>query len=117
VTDQNNDPKLITAYLLGELSEFEQDQLEARYFVDDALFERLLEIEDDLIDRYARGDISDRERLRLERHFLKSPARRTRVRFAEAMLRHVTMLAADVRQARLSWWRELMMRLQPKRPD
>lgn len=117
MTDQNNDSKLITAYLLGELSEAEQDQLEARYFTDDALFERLLEIEDDLIDRYARGDISDRERLRLERHFLKSPARRKRVRFAKAILRHVTVLAADIHHGRRSWWRELMARLQPKRRD
>lgn len=117
MTDQHDDPKIITAYLLGELSEHEQEQLEARYFADDALFEQLLAIEDELIDRYARGEISGPERLRLERHFMKSPARRKRVRFAEALLRHISLLAADVHRQRLSWWRELAALLRLKEPN
>jgi anti-sigma factor RsiW len=116
VTDQTND-LMITAYLLGELSEGEQEKLEARYFADDALFEQLLAIEDELIDRYARGQMTDTERQRLERHFMKSPARRKRVRFAEALLRHVSALAADVRRQRLSWWHELKVLLQPNEPN
>ena len=107
MTNQDNDPKMITAYLLGELSELEQEQLEIRYFADDALFAQLLAIEDDLIDRYARRQISGDERLRMERYFMKSPARRKRVQVAEALLRQVGSLAADVRRERLSWWREL----------
>ena len=116
MTDQSNDSKLLTAYLLGELSDAEQEAIEVRYFTDDALFEQLLDIEDELIERDARGQISDSERRRLERHFLKSPARRKRLRFAEALLRHVGALAADVRRQRLSWWRELMRLLRPKGP-
>jgi anti-sigma factor RsiW len=108
---------MITAYLLGELSDAEQEEIEVRYFTDDALFEQLLAIEDDLIDRYVRGQITDSERLRLERHFMKSPARRKRVRFAEALLRHVGVLAADVHRQRLSWWRELMTLMRPKGLD
>ncbi|MEN3332707.1 MAG: hypothetical protein V7641_2072 [Blastocatellia bacterium] len=114
--DQSNDAKRLTAYLLGELSDAEQEEIEVRYFTDDALFEQLLDIEDDLIDRYARGQISASQRRRLERHFLKSPARRKRVRFAEALLRHVGALAAEVRHQRRSWWRELMRLLRPKGP-
>ena len=116
MTDRANDPNLIIKYLLGELSEREQERLEARYFVDDALFELLLAIEDELIDRYARGEVMGRERRRLEHHFLKSPARRKRVRFAGALLRNVGQLAADVRRQRLSWWRELAALLRPKGP-
>jgi anti-sigma factor RsiW len=108
---------MITAYLLGELSDAEEEAIEVRYFTDDALFEQLLDIEDDLIDRYARGQITDSERRRLERHFMKSPARRQRVRFAEALLRHVGALAADVRHQRLSWWRELIRLVRPKGRD
>ena len=117
MTDQSKDPKMITAYLLGELSDAEQEEMEVRYFTDDALFEQLLAIEDDLIDRYARGQITASERQRFERHFMKSPARRKRVRFASALLRHIGALAADVRRQRLSWWRELMMLLRAKGPD
>lgn len=117
MTEQHNDSKRITAYLLGELSEREQEQLEARYFADDALFEQLLAIEDELIDRYAHGEMAGTERLRLERHFMKSPARRKRVRFAEALLRRLSPLAADVHRQRLSWWRELTALLRPKEPN
>ena len=35
---------MITAYLLGELSDAEQEEIEVRYFADDALFEQLLAI-------------------------------------------------------------------------
>lgn len=117
MTDRANDPKLITEYLLGELSEREQERLEARYFADDALFELLLALEDELIDRYARGEITGSERRRLERHFLKSPARRKRVRFASALLRHIGQFAADVRRQRLSWWRTLAALVRSKGPN
>ena len=45
-------------YLLGELSEQEQAELEEGYFADDALFERFRAVKDDLIDAYARGDLA-----------------------------------------------------------
>src|SRR5436309_16124107 len=98
---------MITAYLLGELSDAEQEEMEVRYFTDDALFEQLLAIEDDLIDRYARGQITASERQRFERHFMKSPARRKLVRFADVLLRHIGSLAAVVRRQRIMWWRDL----------
>lgn len=94
-------------YLLGELPEDQQAELEARYFADDELFELLLATEDDLLDRYARGEFSEHERKRLERHFLQSQARRKRLMFTEALLKHLATLAADVRRERTSWWREL----------
>jgi anti-sigma factor RsiW len=111
VADQQDDANLITAYLLGELSEQEQEQLEIRYFSDDELFNKLLAIEDELIDLYARGDITVAERVRLERHFLASPDRRKRVQLAKALLRQVSALAQEVRGQRLSWWRELKVLL------
>lgn len=106
---------MITAYLLGELSEQEQEQLEARYFADDALFEQLLAIEDELINSYARGAITEAERARFEQHFMKSPSRRKRVQLTEALMRQVGTLAQDVRRQRMSWWRELKMLLRRDR--
>ena len=116
MTDQDDDNALlIMAYLLGELSMPEQEELEARYFADDALFERLLAAEDDLIDRYARGQMSDQERARCERHFLKSPARRKRVGF-ERLLLHQVGVTADAHRRRLSCWRALRDLMRPKSP-
>jgi hypothetical protein len=40
-------------YLLGELSEKEQREIEERYFTDTEYFEDLLKLEEDLIDEYA----------------------------------------------------------------
>jgi hypothetical protein len=73
-------------YLLGNLSEAEQSRLEERFFQDVELSELLSEIEDDLIDQYVRGELSNRERERFEHHFLISERRRQKVDFARALL-------------------------------
>ena len=117
MTDQRHDRQKIIAYLLGELPEREQEELEARYFDDDALFAEVLAIEDELLDRYARGEVTQTEGARFERYFLNSPARRKRLRIAQAGLRQVGALAADVRRQRLSWWDELKALLRTERPD
>ena len=110
---KRDDEELMHSYLLGELPEEEQEKLEARYFADDELFELLLVVEDELLDRYAHGDLTAPERRRLERHFLQSQARRKRLMFAEALLKHIGALAADVRRERTSWWQQLKSLLRP----
>ena len=58
--------------LLGEaLPESEQAEIEERYFTDDVYFDRLLALEDDLIDSHIRGTLSESETIRFERHFLE----------------------------------------------
>jgi anti-sigma factor RsiW len=104
---KRDDEELMHRYLLGELPEEEQEKLEARYFADDELFELLLVVEDELLDRYARGDLSEHERRRLERHFLQSQARRKRLMFTEAFMKHLGGLSAEVRHERASWWQQL----------
>src|SRR2546423_10847228 len=108
---------MIIAYLLGELPEHEQEAFEARYFSDDALFAQLLAIEDELLDRYARGEVTLAEGARFERHFLNSATRRKRLRVAVAWLRQVSALAADLHRRRLSWWDQLKALLRIKGPD
>lgn len=103
---------MITAYLMGELSEPEQEQMEVRYFTDDDLFQRLLALEDDLINRYARGVMSDGERKRCERYFMKSPARRERVGLVS-----VPLGGEPAGARRLSWWRALRGLWRPKSPN
>lgn len=69
-------------YLLGEVSERERAQLEEVYFADDETFEQVLIAEEDLIDAYARGELSAEERTRFEKLLLASPRGRERVQFA-----------------------------------
>lgn len=64
-------------YLLGDaLPDIEQNEIEERYFTDDSYFERILAVEDDLIDSHVQGRLSDAEKARFEKHFLASSRRR-----------------------------------------
>lgn len=82
----------IIAYLLGTLTEIESDHFEQRYLEDAALFEEMHEIEDELIDDYAGGALTKEDRIRFEQHFLQSPDRREKVRFAMAITERAVSL-------------------------
>lgn len=85
----------LNAYLLGEISEAERERLEEEYFADDGAFQQVLGVEDDLIDAYARRELSARERRRFEGTFLATARGRERVQFARALAGAV----ADTRAA------------------
>ncbi|HEX8138185.1 MAG TPA: hypothetical protein VF544_11390 [Pyrinomonadaceae bacterium] len=81
-----NHDDLISLYLLGELSEQEQHQIEKGYFEDDDYFAQLLSAEDELIERYLRHELSEGERSRFEKAFLGNPRRRRRVETYQALI-------------------------------
>ncbi|HEU4930826.1 MAG TPA: hypothetical protein VFT48_02045 [Pyrinomonadaceae bacterium] len=83
-TDLNNE-NLIAQYLLGELSEEQQIAIEDRAFADKNYLASITAVENDLIDEYARNELSGAERQRFERQFLASAERRKRVEFARAL--------------------------------
>ncbi len=80
-----NEAQIIQRYLLGELTEGEQEELEQRYFNDRRLFEQMVQTENELVDRYARGLLSTEVRNRFERYYLAHPQRRERAKFAESL--------------------------------
>ena len=104
---EDEDQELIRRYLLGELSDDEQAELERRYFIDDELFQRLLKIECELIDKYARGEFSDHECERMEKHFLKSKDRRERIAHAQAVMKVIAEMSADKSRHPSSWLSKL----------
>lgn len=88
IDEKNNrseDEVFVRQYLLGVLPETESDRLEQRSLDDEAFFEEIQEIEDELIDDYAGGALTEQERIRFEEYFLCSPERREKLRFALAM--------------------------------
>ncbi len=85
-TEQEN---LMTQYLLGDLSEDEKLQWEAEFFTDDAAFEQLMALEDELRYDYARGGLSGEQRRQFEQRFLSLPGEPQRVALAEAVLETV----------------------------
>jgi len=81
------DEALLVQYLLGNLSEPEEVQVEDRAFADADYLGALESVEADLIDSYVRGGLSQSERRAFERRFLTSPSRWSKVEFARALAR------------------------------
>jgi len=82
--DLNNE-KLIARYLLGELSDEQQVEIEDRAFADKDYLASITAVENDLIDEYVRHELSETDRRNFERRFLASAARRKRVEFAKSL--------------------------------
>jgi hypothetical protein len=82
-----NNEKLIARYLLGELPEEQQVEIEDRAFQDKEYLASITAVENDLIDEYVRHELSETERRMFESRFLASAERRKRVEFATALAR------------------------------
>ena len=94
-----NNEKLIAQYLLGELPEEQQVEIEDRAFADKEYLASITAVENDLIDEYVRNELSQTQRQQFESRFLVSAERRKRVAFAKA-LAGVTSPAPVVETAR-----------------
>jgi hypothetical protein len=110
---QNNTEKSKVDYILGTLSDEEKARLEESYFVDDAEFEEFEIAEEELIDRYVRGELSPQERDQLEKTFARSPRLIQRVQIARVLASRLApekVAVVETRQpppARVSWWQSL----------
>jgi anti-sigma factor RsiW len=76
---------LLTRYLLGDLEEQGQEQVERLYFADDDHFARVLAAEEDLIKSYHNKTLSETDRVRFEKYYLSSPRRRLRADLQAAL--------------------------------
>lgn len=116
-------------YLLGDLPEDERVRLEEDYFADDASFARLLSAKNELIDLYARGELSGRTRERFEEHFLSTHPRRRHVHEAREFIESINVASASTAGgARVgvaatpaaglmsSWWRSFAAPLRATSP-
>jgi hypothetical protein len=108
----DSDDQLVR-YLLGDLADDEAERLDERSITDDAFALRLREIENDLVDRYARGEPFDAALERFNRMYRASPHLREKVKFAQALHAFTATDAADRTAARIlppaTWfgWRTL----------
>ena len=81
----NDDQAQIRGYLLGKLSDQEQQKMEERLMVEDELFDEFEVSKDELIEDYHAGELSHNERRWLEDHLLASVEGRQRHAFALTM--------------------------------
>jgi len=92
----NETDKSIRRYLLGELSEQELEQVEQLVMSDDRVYEELLFAEDDLIDKYVSGTLSEEERTKFKKRFLVVPELRQSLGFASSLRKHALETAPQV---------------------
>lgn len=76
-------------FLFHEMSESERTVMEERFFTDNELFYELVETENDLVDRYARGELGGADLARFEASLKKSPERREKLANAAALKKFV----------------------------
>jgi hypothetical protein len=81
--NQTYDDRLLTRYLLGTLGDDETERLDELSIADDEFATRLKAVENDLVDAYAKGELSGETLERFSSFYLASENRRERVRFAE----------------------------------
>ncbi|HWO03070.1 MAG TPA: hypothetical protein VNS63_27765 [Blastocatellia bacterium] len=105
------DEGLIVRYLLGDLSDHEQVEIEDRAFSDAQYLQSILAVEADLIDEYVRGGLYENERRQFENRFLASNEGRQKVQFAKALAKVAgesvvteTSRRPVVARATTSWW-------------
>ena len=72
-------------FLLGTLPAAEREAIEDRFMVESDLFDALNASEEDLLEEYARGELSPPERQQIERRLLLVPRNRERVRLLSNM--------------------------------
>lgn len=72
-------------YLLGKLTEAEQEKIEERLMLDDELFDEFEVSKDELVEEYCAGELGQAERTWFEQHFLASEEGRQRRAFTLAM--------------------------------
>jgi hypothetical protein len=82
---KTSDKILMQRYFLGGLPQEERARIEDQYLTDADVFEEMLATENDLIDAYVRGELSENERMKFEAAYLRSPQRREKVEFARTL--------------------------------
>jgi len=106
---QNPDEeKLIRRYLLGELSENEQDHLETQLLDHPELLERAHIIEGELLDDYVMESLSECDRMNLESSLLMNAHKQRRVELIRLL--HLESNPAMAAQKRSPYEHSLLMR-------
>ena len=118
MTHETAEEKQLCQYLLGKLAEDEQRQLEEQLMTQANLFEQLEVLEDELIDEYLRNTLSNKDREGFEKHFLSSPERHQKLRFAQAFRSYVAVAneGKEKEPSKSSLWQTLWATLRAQTP-
>jgi hypothetical protein len=77
----------LARYILGESTDAEREIVEDAYFSDQTVHDRLMGIEEEIFDAYARGYLNPRQREHFQALFLHTDEGRERLHFSRALCR------------------------------
>ena len=89
------DEQIITGYLVGVLPEAETERLDEMSLIDDGFMELLLSVEHDLLDSYARGELTGDALDRFKSYYLGSSKGREKVALAETFCQIIDKFSFD----------------------
>jgi hypothetical protein len=108
---QRADDETLKAYLFGRLPQEEIVRLDELSVTDDEFAARLDTVENDLVDAYARGELSANSREEFQTLYLSTARRREKVTFAESLYslegKHASQATVHAKvpaKATSSWW-------------
>lgn len=84
------DNSVIRQYLLGGLSETEQRRIEELFIQDADYRENVLITEDELVEDYLEGALTEQERQKFVAHFLATPQQKQKLRLAMSLKRYAS---------------------------
>ena len=87
---EENEQETIRRYLLGQTPLEDSSKVEERLLTDGEFYQELLIVEDELIDQYLSGELSEPDRKGFEPHFLLPPERQQKLRFARSLKKYVS---------------------------
>ncbi len=92
---QSDEDKRIVRYLLADLPQPEAEQLEERYFCEPPFFNRVTDLEEELIRRYLDGKLSPSDVSRFEGKYSRIPELRQKVDFVRHLRAEAGLLLPD----------------------
>jgi hypothetical protein len=110
--------ELIRKFLLGDLSQEKQEQLEEQLMTDNELYEHLLLLEDELVEQYLDGELTPEEAGQFDSHFLCTHGRQHKLRFARALRDYVRDAPPEPAKdpEPVSRWQAFLTAIQIQRP-
>jgi hypothetical protein len=93
--DLQFDEDMCERYLLGELSESDQERFETAYFSDDVLFDRFMAVKNELLDLYSRGELEPDKQDQVRRHFSATGPRSKQLADSRQFIDAVTSLSVE----------------------
>ena len=109
--NEANKETVIKRYLLGELNEDDREQVEQRLITDRNYFDEVLLVEEELLEDYVSGLLSQQERDLFLQNYLSAPRQQQKLRIAQAFDKYASQTTAPVRAPRLDTTQTWLQRL------